>query len=46
MEENGVEGIETEMWKRAAYYLVEIMRMPEERWPKKCLREEARGILN
>ena len=44
--EAGVGGIEIEMWKRAANYLVEIMRMPDERWPKKCLREEARGILN
>ena len=41
-----VGGIDIEMWKRAANYLVKIMRIPEERWPKKCLREKAPGILN
>ena len=44
--EAGVRRVGTELWKRAANYLVEVVEMNNDRWPKKCLREEIRGILN
>lgn len=44
--EAGCRGIGIEIWKRAAKYLREVMEMGDERWPKKCLKEEVRGIIN
>lgn len=32
--------------RRASRYMVEILRMQDERWPKICLKEEMRGIKN
>ena len=44
--EAGCRGIAVELWERAARYIEEVMRMDDSRWPKKCLKEEVRGIIN
>lgn len=44
--EGGMESIMVTVRKRACMYLLDIMRMEDKRWPKVCLREECRGILN
>ena len=44
--EAGERSMEVEARRRAASYIVKILEMEEERWPKICLREEIRGILN
>ena len=38
--------MEIETRKRAAKYIVEMLKMKEDRWPKVCLREEIRAIIN
>ena len=35
-----------ELWERAARYIKEVMEMDDNRWPKKCLKIEIRGIIN
>ena len=44
--EAGKRSVELETRKRAAKYIVEISKMKEDRWPKVCLKEEIRGIIN
>ncbi|KAI4487119.1 hypothetical protein M0802_012033 [Mischocyttarus mexicanus] len=44
--EAGKGSLELESKKRAEDYLMEILRMGDERWPKVCLKEEIRGIVN
>lgn len=42
-------GVESSLFmtrKRASRYLVDILRMEDSRWPKLCLREEVRNIMN
>ena len=38
--------MEIETRRRAAKYIVEILKMKEDRWPKVYLRDEIRGIIN
>ena len=44
--EAGKRTVEIETRRRAAKYIVEILKMKEDRWPKVFLREEIRGIIN
>ena len=44
--EAGKQSVEIETRRRAAKCIVEILKMKEYRWPKVCLREEIRGIIN
>ena len=44
--EAGCRGMAVELWERAERYIKEVMKMDEGRWPKKCLKEEIRGIIN
>lgn len=44
--ESGRHSLETETVMRAGKYLFEILRMDSHRWPKICLREEIRGLIN
>ncbi|KAI4481553.1 hypothetical protein M0802_013950 [Mischocyttarus mexicanus] len=44
--EAGKGSLELESKKRAEDYLMEILRMGDERWLKVCLKEEIRGIVN
>ena len=44
--EAGKRSVEIETRRRAAKYIVEILKMKEDRWPKVCLREEIRRIIN
>lgn len=44
--EAGHQRIAIEMWKRTSKYLLEALKIGEDRWPKKCLKEGIRAILN
>ena len=44
--EAGKRSIEIQARRRAGKYLVEVLKIKEGRWPKVCLREESRGIVN
>ena len=44
--EAGVKSMEIETRRRAGGYMARVLEMEEKRWPKICLREEARNILN
>ena len=44
--EAGLRSVEVETRRRAAKYVVEILKMKEDRWPKVCMREEILGIIN
>ncbi|XP_015118790.1 uncharacterized protein LOC107042304 [Diachasma alloeum] len=44
--EAGVSSVEVEAVRRAAAFLIKLSRMEESRWPRKCLKEELRGIKN
>ncbi|XP_034935878.1 uncharacterized protein [Chelonus insularis] len=44
--EIGVKEIEFILKERACRYLWEVLEMDDDRWPKICLLEEVRGILN
>ncbi|XP_033218123.1 uncharacterized protein LOC117173592 [Belonocnema kinseyi] len=44
--ESGKTKVEVEARRRAGSYLLEIMDIGEERWPKACLLEEIRGLEN
>ena len=44
--EAGKRSVEIETRKREAKYIVEMLKMKEDRWPKVCLREEIRAIIN
>lgn len=44
--ETGSEFIEVKAKERVWRYIIEMTRMEDTRWPKICLREEMRGILN
>ncbi|KAI4482525.1 hypothetical protein M0802_013629 [Mischocyttarus mexicanus] len=44
--EAGKVSLKLESKKRAEDYLMEILRIGDERWPKVCLKEEIRGIVN
>ena len=35
-----------EMLETAARYIEDVMKMDDSRWPKKCVREEIRGVIN
>ncbi|KAI4490291.1 hypothetical protein M0802_010759 [Mischocyttarus mexicanus] len=44
--ETGKGNLEFETRRMAGDYLLRVLRMADERWPKICLREEIRGIVN
>ena len=44
--EAGKRSIEIEAQRRAGAYIVGVLKMKEGRWPKVCLNEEIRGIIN
>ena len=44
--EAGKRSIEVEAERRAGAYIVEVLKMKEGKWPKVCLKEEIRGIIN
>ena len=44
--EAGKRSLEIETRRRAGKYIVGILKMKKDRWPKVCLREEIRGIIN
>lgn len=44
--EAGRRSVAVEARRRAGRYLLEIVKMGNARWPKICLREEIRGIIN
>lgn len=44
--ELGVEGIKATARERVCRYMGEVMKMSEERWPRVCLKEECRAIIN
>lgn len=44
--EAGRRNIQVEARRRAGKYLLEILGMQDDRWPKICLREEVRGVIN
>ena len=44
--EAGKRSVEIETRRRAGKYIVGILKMKKDRWPKVCLREEIRGIIN
>ena len=44
--EAGKQSMEVEARRRVGEYIVKILEMGEDRWPKVCLREEIRGLEN
>lgn len=42
--EAGKGSLEIEARERAGNYLMQVLRMEDNRWPKICLKEELRGI--
>lgn len=44
--ELGVRGIKTTARERVCRYMRDVMNMKDERWPKVCLKEECRAIMN
>lgn len=44
--EAGKRSIEVEATKRAGKFMIKLLRMEDNSWPKRCLMEEVRGITN
>lgn len=44
--EAGRRGVEVEAFKRSINFIIKVLKLNENRWAHKCLREEIRGIKN